>query len=324
MAVGDNDDTRTDLVEKLAEIKLRRGDFSGLLPLAERLASGAEGNSPRGARRACIASAAPARRSATRAARWRATGRRRWPRGVRGQPVKRARGAARRGGDLADMASRREAWDEAAARWGSRCWPNPGGAPGRRASDRLRAPGPGAATGGRAGGGAGAPEKALRIDPKRNRALEALVQAAHEAGNDETVVRHTQALLAVTEDPKTKLALLERLAVIHRDRRNDPLRAIAAYLEALQIWPDERALLHRLLELYSDTKQWKHAVQLLARLAALNEGTLRARYLVAAGNILIEEIWRRPPRRGGGVRASAGRRSARPVLIFERVDRGPW
>ena len=31
------DSTRTDLVEKLAEIKLRRGDFSGLLPLAELL-----------------------------------------------------------------------------------------------------------------------------------------------------------------------------------------------------------------------------------------------------------------------------------------------
>ena len=51
--------------------------------------------------------------------------------------------------------------------------------------------------------------------------LETLVSAALAAENDDAVLRHSQSLLAVTEDPKTKLELLEHLATIHRDRRHD-------------------------------------------------------------------------------------------------------
>ncbi|HSY41240.1 MAG TPA: hypothetical protein VLA79_16990, partial [Polyangia bacterium] len=133
-------------------------------------------------------------------------------------------------------------------------------------------------------------EKALALDSRRTRALESLVEAARASGNDDAVVRHTQALLAVTDDPKTKLGLLEHVATIHSERRNDPQRAIAAYLEALKIWPDERSIMHRLLELYTDTKQWKQSVQLLARLATLADDATRGPYFVAAGNILAEEL----------------------------------
>ena len=40
------DDTRDNLAEKLADIRQRRGDLMGLLPLAERLAARAEGQPP--------------------------------------------------------------------------------------------------------------------------------------------------------------------------------------------------------------------------------------------------------------------------------------
>ena len=119
----------------------------------------------------------------------------------------------------------------------------------------------------------------MALDPRRTRALEALVEAARASGNDDAVVRHTQALLAVTDDPRTKLGLLEHVATIHSERRNDPQRAIAAYLEALKIWPDERSIMHRLLELYTDTKQWKQSVQLLGRLATLADDATRGALL---------------------------------------------
>ena len=217
--------------------------------------------------------------------------------------------AARR--DLADLTFRRQDWSEAAAAYQS-VLADPDGlardaqlvAYERLGIARLRAGQPAEAI---------EPlEKTVALDPRRTRALEALVEAARASGNDDAVVRHTQALLAVTDDPRTKLGLLEHVATIHSERRNDPQRAIAAYLEALKIWPDERSIMHRLLELYTDTKQWKQSVQLLGRLATLADDATRAPYFVGG---------RQYPGRGAVTRAAeaieafeqgAGRRSARP------------
>jgi tetratricopeptide (TPR) repeat protein len=132
-------------------------------------------------------------------------------------------------------------------------------------------------------------EKAVALDPRRKRALEELVAAAKEAGNDDMVVRHTQGLLAVTDDRLTKRELLETVATIHHERRHDPQRAIAAYRAALEVWPDERSIMHRMLELLTETKQWKASVQVLLRLADLADPGERNPYFVAAGNILAEE-----------------------------------
>jgi len=284
------DPTRTDLVEKLAEIKLRRGDFSGLLPLAEILATGTEQLS--GAERAGRLHRLGRAREATgdetgalEAYRAAAVAE------VPATAPSEATVAARR--DLADLTFRREEWSDAAVAYDSLLI-DPSVLPRdllvvayeRLGVSRLRAGVPSEAL---------EPlEKALAIDARRGRALESVVEAARASGNDDAVVRHTHALLAVTDDPKTKLALLEHVATIHQQRRHDPQRAIAAYLEALQIWPDERSIMHRLLELYTETKQWKQSVQLLARLATLADDSTRAPYYVAAGNILAEELASRP------------------------------
>jgi len=316
------DGTRTDLVEKLAEIKLRRGDFAGLLPLAEQLASGAETEPP-----------------PERARRLHRLGRAREATGDEGgaleafraasvaetpstepstspaSPPSAATLAARN--DLADLTFRRQEWGEAAAAYQS-VLANPDGLPRdaqvvayeRLGIARLRAGAPAEAL---------EPlEKTLALDPRRTRALESLVEAARASGNDDAVVRHTQALLAVTDDPRTKLGLLEHVARIHSERRNDPQRAIAAYLEALKIWPDERSIMHRLLELYTDTKQWKQSVQLLARLATLADDATRAPYFVAAGNILAEEL----TARAEAIEAFEQALDADPydLKTFERID----
>jgi golgin subfamily B member 1 len=308
------DDTRTDLVEKLAEIKLRRGDFSGLLPLAELLASSADSQpAPERARRlhrlgrareatGDESGALEAFRAASEAE-------------AASTTPSEATFLARR--DLADLAFRREAWSEAAAAYAS-VLADPAALPRdaqlvayeRLGIARLRAGTPAEAL---------EPlEKALALDPRRSRALEMLVEAARASGNDDAVVRHTQALLAITDDPKTKLALLEHVATIHHERRHDPQRAIAAYLEALQIWPDERSIMHRLLELYTETKQWKQSVQLLARLAELTQGPTRGPYFVAAGNILAEEL----SARAEAVEAFEQALDADPYDLksFERID----
>jgi golgin subfamily B member 1 len=312
LAIDNN--ARTDLVEKLAEIKLRRGDFAGLLPLAELLVSGADGEPP-----------------PERARRLHRLGRAREATGDEGGALEAFRAAAlaessstapsaatlAARNDLADLAFRRQDWSEAAAVYQS-VLADPGGlvreaqivAYERLGIARLRS--------GAAAEAIEPLEKTLALDPRRTRALESLVEAARAAGNDDAVVRHTQALLAVTDDPRTKLGLLEHVATIHSERRNDPQRAIAAYLEALKIWPDERSIMHRLLELYTDTKQWKQSVQLLARLATLTDDATRAPYFVAAGNILAEEL----QARAEAIEAFEQALDADPhdLKTFERID----
>ena len=196
------DSTRTDLVEKLAEIKLRRGDFSGLLPLAELLASSAEREpAPERARR-FLPARSGARGNGDEAGAldaFRAAAVAEIPSTspseatLRGAPRSRqsllpARGLERGGRRLSERAPRRAT---ALARDAQLV------AYERLGIARLRAGAPAEAL---------EPlEKALALDPRRGRALESLVEAARAAGNDDAVVRHTQALLAVTDDPKTKL-----------------------------------------------------------------------------------------------------------------------
>jgi len=162
-------------------------------------------------------------------------------------------------------------------------------------------------------------EKALGLEPRRRRVLEMLLEAAKAAGDDDAIVRHTQALLAVTEDRAAKRELLETVATIHRDRRHDPQKAIAAYRAALEVWPDERSIMHRLLELLTETKQWRPSVQLLAQLAEQTEPEHRAPYYVAAGNILAEELHAVPE----AIEAFERALDADPndLKSFERIDR---
>jgi tetratricopeptide (TPR) repeat protein len=162
-------------------------------------------------------------------------------------------------------------------------------------------------------------EKALQLEPRRRVVLETLVAAAKTAGDDDAVVRHTQALLAVTEDREKKRELLEHVATIHHERRKDPQRAIAAYMAALDMWPEERSIMIRLLELLTETKQWKQSVQLLGRLAELTEPESRAPYWVAAGNILSEELNAVPEAIDAFERAMDADPS--DFKTFERIDK---
>ena len=185
---------------------------------------------------------------------------------------------------------RRQDWSDAAAAYQS-VLADPDGAGARRAGRRLREARHRPAARRRAGGGA----RAAGEDPGARSAPHpgAWSRWSRRRALPATTTRSCATRRRCWRSPtirRTKLGLLEYVATIHSERRNDPQRAIGAYLEALKIWPDERSIMHRLLGLYTDTKQWKQSVQLLARLATLADDATRAPYFVAAGNILAEEL----------------------------------
>src|SRR6185369_1189668 len=84
--------------------------------------------------------------------------------------------------------------------------------------------------------------------------------------------------------------LSREIAGIYKEKLNNPQKAIAAQLEALNLRPGDRELLHDLLELFSTTKQWKKAMEILMKLAELDSGSGKARFLIAAGNIANYEL----------------------------------
>jgi len=114
-------------------------------------------------------------------------------------------------------------------------------------------------------------------DPRRRRRWEA-------------VIRQKRALLAHVESDEEKLRLHEEIIEVYKERLNNPQKAIAAYLEALEVKPDARGLLANVLELLTETKQWKKAVEILLRLAAIETGRVKAKYLETAGQITNAEL----------------------------------
>ena len=136
-------------------------------------------------------------------------------------------------------------------------------------------------------------EKALEIQPGHRATLEALIDLYTDAGDFEAVIKQKRALVARPPTPTD-----EKFALSARDRRrstrtscNNPQKAIAAHLEALDFKPNDRQLLHNLLDLFSETKQWKKAMEILhAPRRAGERRRSRRRYLVAAGNIANYEL----------------------------------
>jgi tetratricopeptide (TPR) repeat protein len=133
-------------------------------------------------------------------------------------------------------------------------------------------------------------EKALEIVPGHRPTLETLVDMYTQAGDFETVIRHKRALLTHLPEPTEKLQVLEQIIEIYKTKLKNPQKAIAAYLEALEIQPESHRLLHDVLDLFTETQQWKKAVEILMRLASLSSGKAKARYLETAGTITNHQL----------------------------------
>jgi tetratricopeptide (TPR) repeat protein len=133
-------------------------------------------------------------------------------------------------------------------------------------------------------------EKALEIQSGHRPTLNALTEIYSEASDWEAVIKQKRALLAGSHDVDEKFAINEQVAAIYKDKLGNPQKAIASHLEALELRPSSRQLLHSLLDLFSETKQWKKAIEILTKLADLEQGKLKARFLVAAGNIANYEL----------------------------------
>ncbi|MGE3768525.1 MAG: tetratricopeptide repeat protein, partial [Kofleriaceae bacterium] len=133
-------------------------------------------------------------------------------------------------------------------------------------------------------------EKALEIDPTHRETLFAVIDLQQQQGDWEAVV-HAKRGLINTAQPKEKVQLLDEIATIYKDRLNNPQKAISAYHDALEAAPDDHQLLQKVLDLYTDQKQWKKVVETIDRFIALeNDNIRKGAYYHASATIYRDEL----------------------------------
>ena len=133
-------------------------------------------------------------------------------------------------------------------------------------------------------------EKALELDPSHRETLEAVVELQTAQADWEAVIHAKRGLMA-TANEKDKVVLLDQIGTLYQEKLQNPQKATAAYVEALEVSPDDHQLLQKLLELYSETKQWKKAVETIELFVALeSDGPRKGAYYHAAATLCRDEL----------------------------------
>ncbi|MCX5742036.1 MAG: tetratricopeptide repeat protein, partial [Proteobacteria bacterium] len=133
-------------------------------------------------------------------------------------------------------------------------------------------------------------EKALEIDPSHRDTLQAVIDLQTQQGDWEAVIHAKRGLMA-TAQPKEKVALLDEVGGIYQEKLANPQKATSAFIEALEVSPDDHQLLQKILDLYTETKQWKKAVETIERFIELEPKPMRkGMYYNAAATLCRDEL----------------------------------
>ncbi|HEY3494549.1 MAG TPA: tetratricopeptide repeat protein [Polyangiaceae bacterium] len=133
-------------------------------------------------------------------------------------------------------------------------------------------------------------EEAADLDSQDPHALAALelVYGALERWED-TVRAKTRHLDIATGDDRVKLLL--EVGEIASQKLNDRTQAAKSFVAALDERPDDRRILTKLMQLYSEEKDWNKLVDIVVRLADFVEDPKqRVKYLHTAANLTATQI----------------------------------
>ncbi len=133
-------------------------------------------------------------------------------------------------------------------------------------------------------------EDAADMDPGAPEPLIALANVFATQGQWEDVWQAKTRLLDVTHGDD-RVALLLEMGEIAAEKLNDRARATKSLVAALDERPDDRKLLTRLMQLYSEEKDWSKLVDVVLKLADfVDDAKQKAKYLVTAGMVSSREI----------------------------------
>jgi len=137
--------------------------------------------------------------------------------------------------------------------------------------------------------------RALEKEPLHEETLDAMVDLGGAHGEWRMVADAKRAKIDAlgkrdgTEYLRAKL--FEEIGDTYRERLKDVTSATGAYLEGLKIAPASRVMMHKLLEAFTEQRQWRRAIETLDQLSALEDSpSRRARFHYTAAVVARDEL----------------------------------
>jgi golgin subfamily B member 1 len=134
--------------------------------------------------------------------------------------------------------------------------------------------------------------EALALDPAHRPTIEALA-ALHAERNDWNAWVNEREALAALVPPAERAARWEEIGEACAERLGDDARAEAAYRKAVEADPSRRSTIEKLLAMYTRTKRFEPAVEMLrARARVETDPSARAATYHEAARLLLRELGR--------------------------------
>lgn len=135
-------------------------------------------------------------------------------------------------------------------------------------------------------------DDALKIDPTHRDALKLRIAAAEDLGRWSDVVADLRRLMEQSADAE-RFDLLVRVGDILHEKLDDHDKAAKSYNAALEIQPEHRTLLHKLIAVYQSTEQWSRVVEAILRIAdLLDDKRMLAKYYLTAARVNADKLGR--------------------------------
>jgi len=136
-------------------------------------------------------------------------------------------------------------------------------------------------------------QEATELAPDSPHPLVALAQI-QEALRDYQKLALTKRKLIELQEPEQRADAFAELAELELDKLADPKQARADFEAALEIRPDDRRILIRLMQIHSQAEDWAELVEVVAKLASfVDDPAQRAKYLMTAAMVSSRQLGRR-------------------------------
>ncbi len=132
--------------------------------------------------------------------------------------------------------------------------------------------------------------EAADVDPGNKGALQALARLYEQTEDWEELIRTKARRLELAHGDE-RFDLLLQIGDIEFNKLSDRGRAARTYVTALEERPDDRKLLTKLMQLYSEEKDWSNLVEVVLRLADfVDDPKQRAKYLHTAAIVSSRQL----------------------------------
>ena len=134
-------------------------------------------------------------------------------------------------------------------------------------------------------------EKALALNGEHRATLRSLIEVYSEEGQWSQVAEYKRQVLDTMFDEDERYELLLSIADVWSSKAGQGYKAIDALEEAYELRPSDHVLLHKLLQLYQQEKEWSKMIDTLQAIAELESNpTKRSRYFYTMAQLYRDKL----------------------------------